>query len=238
VELDQSLNASKFSGQDLAGLPVGEKKWVGDVPFVFPGTDARGNNHIDLKPSWLRAGFIPDGSGAYSVDTDAARWIGALGPDPARIQFRVANARYLNLHLLAAADGAPNTVPIVTAQFFRSGAGHPVDFPMRVPLFTASSQASHAVPLRLANGQEGQMFLVTIPLEPESLSRFSDTDTVEIELTKQVQLFRTFPDPMYCSSHGAGLPSGVHVFAMTLERPAIDFEFEPDRFAHIWTAPD
>src|SRR5262245_41636324 len=37
--------------------------------------------------------------------------------------------------------------------------------------------------------------------------------------------------------HGAGLPSGVHVFGVTLERPAVEVDFQPDQVAHIWTAP-
>src|SRR5947208_16110670 len=37
--------------------------------------------------------------------------------------------------------------------------------------------------------------------------------------------------------HGAGLPSGVHVFGITLERPAVEVDFQPDQVAHIWTAP-
>src|SRR5262249_25696190 len=32
-------------------------------------------------------------------------------------------------------------------------------------------------------------------------------------------------------------PSGVHVFAITLERPAVEVDLQPDAFAHVWTAP-
>jgi hypothetical protein len=37
--------------------------------------------------------------------------------------------------------------------------------------------------------------------------------------------------------HGAGLPSGVHIFGVTLERPAVEVDLQPDQVAHIWTAP-
>jgi hypothetical protein len=36
----------------------------------------------------------------------------------------------------------------------------------------------------------------------------------------------------------AGLASGVHVFAATLEKPAVEVDLQPDKFAHIWTAPE
>src|SRR5262249_34841145 len=45
------------------------------------------------------------------------------------------------------------------------------------------------------------------------------------------------PDATYYSMHGAGLPSGVHVYGVTLERPAVEVDFQPDQVAQIWTAP-
>src|SRR5205807_1734086 len=56
-------------------------------------------------------------------------------------------------------------------------------------------------------------------------------------LTKKVRTFRGYPDPIQYSQHGAGLPSGVHVFGITLERPAVEVDLQPDTFAHVWTAP-
>ena len=56
----------------------------------------------------------------------------------------------------------------------------------------------------------------------DGVSAFSDLDHLEFELTKQVRTYRGFPDPIQYSQHGAGLPSGVHVFGITLERPAIE----------------
>ena len=93
------------------------------------------------------------------------------------------------------------------------------------------------MPIKFASGAEGQLHLVTIPLEPEGLASFSDLEFLDFELTKEVHVYRAFPDPCYYSQHGAGLPSGVRVFGMTLERPAVEVEFQPDQFAHIWTAP-
>jgi hypothetical protein len=37
--------------------------------------------------------------------------------------------------------------------------------------------------------------------------------------------------------HSAGLPSGVHVYGITLERPPVEVDFQPDQVAHVWTAP-
>src|SRR5262249_19123258 len=152
---------------------------------------------------------------------DTARWRGALGRDPARLQFRVPKGNYSKLHLLAAFSGEADTVPLVTAQFYRANAGHPVNFTGRVPLFSAPASVQ-ALPVQLANGTRGNLHLVTIPLDPNGTAAFSDQDHLEFELTKQVRIHRSFPDPIYYSSHGAGLPSGIHVFAISLERPQVE----------------
>lgn len=236
VGLGHDLNAAQFKGAAIkrdslpgAGKPIA----VGGIPFVLPAADERGRTHIDLKPSWLRCGLV-EGSWdpAYG---DLVRWRGATDRDPARMQFRIPNGQYSKLHLLAAFTGEADTTPIVTAQFYRDYAGHPVNFVGKVPAFGAASPAS--LPLQLASGAKGNLHVVTIPLEPNGTAPFSNQQYLEFELTKEVHIYRAFPDPTYYSMHGAGLPSGVHVFGVTLERPAVEVDFQPDQVAHVWTAP-
>jgi hypothetical protein len=233
VGLDHDLNTDKFKGEAIK-LPAADKPVVvGGVPFVLPKVDEKGRTHIDLKPSWLPCG-LAEGSWdpAYG---DLARWRGATARDPGRIQFRVPNGQYTKLHLLAAFSGEADTTPIVTAQFFRDHAGHPVNFAGKVPTFQMGAQ--NGLPVQLAGGAKGNLHLVTIPLDPNGTAAFSDRPYLEFELTKEVHIYRAFPDPTYYSMHGAGLPSGVHVFGVTLERPAVEVDFQPDQVAHIWTAP-
>jgi hypothetical protein len=236
VELGHDLNTAQFKGETVKRetLPAaGKAVAVGGVPFVLPAPDERGRDHIDLKPSWLRCGLVEGGwDPAYG---DLVRWRGATDRDPARIQFRVPNGQYSKLHLLAAFTGEADTTPVVTAQFYREYAGHPVNFAGKVPVFTAASPAG--VPLQLAGGTKGSLHLVTIPLEPNGPAAFGNQQHLEFELTKEVRIYRAFPDPTYYSMHGAGLPSGVHVYGVTLERPAVEVDFQPDQVAHIWTAP-
>lgn len=236
VGLDHDLNMAQFKGEAVKreALPaVGKPVVVGGVPFLLPAPDERGRDHIDLKPSWLRCGLV-EGSWdpAYG---DLYRWRGATDRDPARIQFRVPNGQYTKLHLLAAFTGEPDTTPVVTAQFYRDYAGHPVNFAGKVPAFTDASPTS--LPVQLAGGAKGQLHLVTIPLEPNGPAAFSNQRHLEFELTKEARIYRAFPDPNYYSWHGAGLPSGVHVYGITFERPAVQVDFQPDQVAHIWTSP-
>jgi hypothetical protein len=52
-----------------------------------------------------------------------ARWIGSGEGDPGRIPLRVGNGQYNALHLMAASDGDEPSVPVITASFYRQGAG-------------------------------------------------------------------------------------------------------------------
>lgn len=235
VGLGHDLNAAHFKGEAIKrdGLPLGKTVTIGGVPFVLPTPDERGRDHIDLKPSWLPCGFVEGGfDPAYG---DLARWQGATHRDLGRIQFRVPNGQYTKLHLLAAYTGEPDTTPAVGVQFYREYAGHPVNFSGKAPDFTAAGTTT--LPLQLAGGGKGNLHLVTIPLEPNGPAAFSDQHHLEFELTKEIRIYRAFPDPHYYSMHTAGLPSGVHVFGVTLERPAVDVDLQPDQVAHIWTAP-
>lgn len=255
VRLDNYVNATKIKGATLQrdALPQGGQDLkVQGVPFLLPTPNEQGHEHIDLKASWLRGGLVEGPHDGWEGDT--ARWRGALYRDPGRIQFRVRNARYRALHLLAAFEGEPDTTPVVTAQFYRANAGHPINYVAAAPAF--ATPGKNALPVQLAGGAKGHLYKVTILLEPvtlrtignnleiaipyetKSLDAFADQDHLEFELTKEIRVHRSYPDPIYYSQHGAGLPSGVHVFAMTLERPAVDIDWQPDRFAHVWTAPD
>jgi hypothetical protein len=238
VTLDDDLNTSQFKGvadKRNSLPPAGKPVVLGGVPFVLPAVDEKGRTHLNLKPSWLSCGLV-DGSfdPAYG---DLARWRGATARDPARIQFRIPNGQYTKLHLLATFSGEPDTTPIVTAQFYRDNAGHPVNFAGKVPAFSDAFKDKRGLPLEFAGGVRGNLHVVTIALDPNGAAAFSNQPYLEFELTKQVRIYRGFPDPTYYSMHGAGLPSGVHVWGITLERPAVEVDFQPDQVAHIWTAP-
>lgn len=226
VGLDHDLNSAQFKGEAVKVGPTDMAVEVGGVPFVLPSPDERGRTHLDLKPSWLGCGLV-EGSfdPAYG---DFARWRGACDRDPGRFRFRVPNGQYTKLHLLAAFSGEADTTPVVSVQFYREYCGHPVTF---------AGTAASAVPTLPLGSGKGKLHLVTIPLEPNGPVAFSDQRHLEFELTKEVRVYRAFPDPNYYSMHQAGLPSGVHVFGVTLERPAVEVDFQPDQVAHIWTAP-
>lgn len=215
--------------------PPGEEACVRGVPFVFPGPDLDGNDHVDVGKSTLRQanyeGYSPSSGGPMS------RWVGASERDPTRIQLRFANGAFSALHLVAASDGRDDSVPVVTAAFYRPGAGFAQTFAGRAPLATTTAGVT-ALPVRLADGRAVALHHLTIPLDPGLLSSFGDLDVVELELTKETRLYRNYPDPITYGVHQAGLPSSVHVYAATLEEAPITFEWRPARFGHVWQSPE
>ena len=209
----------------------------GNIPFVFPTPDKNGNDHIDLGKSWAKFTAIK-GYIAANFGTFGGRWISADRIDPSRFCLYVPYARYKALHIIGSYDGEKYNVPVITAQFYRPNAGHPVNFSGNVPVYSAKAKGIEVFPVKLKNGQSANLFHVIIPIDPGKMDWFSDLKLVGLELTKEVKPYRAYPDPLEYSWHGAGLPSGVHIYAATLEAVETDIDIRPDAVGHVWTAPE
>jgi hypothetical protein len=240
LDLGGFVNASVLAdGQAVATGPVDQADQPAEldgVPFRFPAVDEKGDDHLDLAPSWMRFGALAGYFDARS-GTFGGRWTGANRIDPSRFCMYVPYGQYKALHLIAAYDGRPDTVPTVTAQFYRPDAGAPMSFSAEVPLYSGKSRHAKAFPVKLADGRKANLFHVVIPIDPDKMAWFSDLPRVGLELTKAVQPYRGYPDPLEYSVHAAGLPSGVHIYAATLEEAAVAVDPQPDAPSHIWTAP-
>jgi hypothetical protein len=236
VRLDGYANARTFlhgAAVKPGSLPAGNPASAEGIPFLFPAVNIEGHDHLDISRSLYRQANLEGYMPSYEH-----RWIGSSKRDPARIQLRIPNGQYDALYLVAASDDRPDHVPLITAMFFRPGAGFAESFAAHVPLAEAQSAGANRVPVTLTDGKQANLWLVKIPLDPGRLSVFADMDIVEVELTKQVHLFRSYPDPFIYGYHQGGRASAVHVYGMTLGEVPVGFRFEPDRFGHVWTAPE
>lgn len=243
ISIDGHVNSGLLAGEkvDRASLPRAaansESPTLHGVPFSFAKNSA-GNDHIDVGQSWARFGELP-GYIASNFGALGGRWISADRIDPSRICLYVPQGRYKALHLVAVADGRDDSVPVVTAQFYRPDAGHPLNFSAEVPAMRGESKGEgEPVNIRLENGKSAKLYHVKIPLDPDAFSWLSDLPRIGLEITKKVQFFRGYPDPLEYSWHAAGLPSSVQIYAMTLERVDVDVDVVPDSFGHVWTAPE
>ncbi|MBI4028061.1 MAG: hypothetical protein HY360_23965 [Verrucomicrobia bacterium] len=236
IRLAGYSNARRFAGDAMVqrdSLPSPDVTvTVGNIPFVFPGVNPEGNDHLDIGRSLYRhanmEGYFP----AYEQS-----WAGSAYRDPARIQLRIPNGQYDSIYLVAASDEDDAAIPLVTAMFYRPSAGFAECFEGAVPLATEKNAEALPLPVRLSNGRQANLWLVKIPLDPARLTSFADLDIVEVELTKKAYPFRAYPDPAIYGWHQGGRPSAVHIYAATLGVAPVGFEWMPDKFGHVWTTP-
>ena len=242
VALDSVANSKtllvldgKPVGLTQDALPAADRPvLVNDIPFVFVDTAATdGMDHVDVGESLFdrrnaKGGYIGAGKS----------WAGAAAKTPGRIQIAdVPSRRYCALHVIAGADGEDVNVSMFTAVFYRPQAGFPKSFEVQVPLCSADEADAVPLEVELTDGSKTNLWLVSIPLDPAQLNSFRDLEKIEVELAKGMQMMRSDGDPYYYSSHPAGLPSGVHIYAMTLQQCEVDFHIEPVRPAHVFTSP-
>lgn len=243
IRLDSYARDRNLTGRDgheigvrRDSLNFGATVEIDDIPFSFVDPDVTGGpDHIDVGRSLVRQGSL---EGHSPMEARGPRWHGSFFVDPARIQLRIPNGRYRSLHIIAGYDDEPDSVPLISAQFYRPQAGNSMSFEAVVPSVHSTRTDVKPLPVTLDNGKKVNLWLVTIELDPGMLSAFADMGYLELELTKKIHQFRSFPDPIHYGWHGGGLPSGVHVYALTLQRPAVHMEVTPRVFGDVWQYPE
>lgn len=158
--------------------------------------------------------------------------------DPRMPFLRVPKADYVAAHLLARAADAPDTGNRITLRAGAFGAPHGQartwDFTGRVPRIT---EKGVAVRQDERSGPGGRWFHVRLPM-PESFAQDVVGDLLEIELTKEVRLARRSPDPCRFRERPLGLPSGVEIAAITLEKSPLQMVVASRKPGHVFVAPE
>jgi len=245
VRLGGACNAAAGKLLDSAAIPhFWQTVSVAAIPFEFPQPKTGGSDHVDVGESLFH---YRNQSGYFDANTT---WPEPGSLDPARIRFSVPNRPWRRLWLVAASDGQPNKAPIVTARFYRPRAGFAVDAAAEVPTLTARSARGVAraggtgvppvrLPVTLADGKSGSLWLVPIELDSVTIaSRFREEHTLSLELTKQVHDWRAYPDPCVYDRFQGGPPSGVRIFAMTLEEAPVKLIASSNRTGNAFVSPE
>ena len=173
---------------------------------------------LDLSMSWNTASCRL----GYTACHARERWPNPLAKTPFRYQFRVPADDYDAMHVVCTADPKrADTVPRFTVQFHRwtsaySGAGRPMNFPSG----------------DLPNAPKGEERV--IPLSGDLTTEFGPDSCMNFELTKDVEVYRTYPDPLNHSWHGSGLPSSAKVKSIRLHRAPVKLSFDPAQLAGIF----
>ncbi|MGB2819697.1 MAG: hypothetical protein WBF17_01850, partial [Phycisphaerae bacterium] len=157
--------------------------------------------------------------------------------DPQMPMLRVPLADYCAAHLLAVADDGPELTSSFTlrcGRFNRNGNAQNVQFDFRgsAPRRNEAGQADSKSVVRAPGGP---LFHVRVPM---TYAFAQDIDKyIEIELTKEVRLARRCPDPCRFRHRALGLPSGVRIAAITLERSGIQMKVGSAETGHAFVGP-
>ncbi len=189
-------------GHLLAGPGAPEQKVVEGVPF-----EVRGGEALSLAqagwPEWEK-----DPGSFYEAYDAGARYIG----DPRLPLAQAPKADYVAAHLLAHATddpGATSSRVVLRAGRRLAGAG------------VNSQVALYDFGAEVPRGKELQV--VRIPFT-EAFAHWIEGDVLDLELTKELRLAVRSPDPCRFRWRPLGLPSGVKVAAVTLEKSPLQFQ--------------
>jgi len=183
--------------------------------------------------------------GRNSMSRNAQIYSSALKADPRKVKFSVPNRFYSELRLVCFSDTAPGQTRTLTTRLFEPPWGYAADFATPIPAWNAPPAPQAApLPVRVKkNGKEleGRLWLVRIPLDPCKARDFiadPARPSLNIELTKEVHLIRSYPDPFVYDKFPVGLPTAAHVLAATLVRTPVEIRVEPEKACWLFERPE
>lgn len=236
--LDGLVNASSFVDRDSLKSDKAGFVNVGGVPFLLPSVEA-GRDHVDVGVSLYRYnrqwGYDP-------ASKPTTTYIGPQAYDPSELKFYVPHASYSRVWILAAADGEPDSTPILTVRFFKPGIGWEVDSARAVPEWAATNAPSYArrVDVVMKDGKPG--FLWAIPIDIDSGALAGDYRDqgllMAVELTKQTYDFVAYPDPCSYGSFQGGLPSSARVYGVTFEKAPVSAYGTGEQRGNLYPFPE
>lgn len=214
VPLDDFCNGGALSYPTGWEAGRGKVVQVAGVPFLISG-GSKTEDHVDLAPSVYlhRLGNFSAGDSRESV-------VAPEEIERARFTLRIPERTYRRAWVLAVADNDSTTTPVLTVRFYKPRTSWVVDAAATVPFFETKTSAAgaHRIPFTGTDpanaGGAGSLWLLPIDLDAAALAA---EPMVCLELTKEIHQYRSWPDPAYFNSYPGGLPSGVRVYAITLE---------------------
>jgi hypothetical protein len=83
----------------------------------------------------------------------------------------------------------------------------------------------------------GKLVMLTIPLRLSAAQDFEDGRALDVDITKDLRLALRQPDPCRYVIRPLGLPSGVHVFAMTFKRADVRLRLTSSEPGNVFNEP-
>ncbi len=221
---------------DLSGLelPIADKRIaIGNIPFDLVSRPDADNLFLKSAewPDWKA-----DPSSYYSAYDKGPETPG----DPRRPLFKIPVGDYSAVYLLAACENDPSYSQTVS---FRIGAMDGArrvtlhDFSAVVPRFNETKKRSTDI-VQTIPVKQGNLFVVRVPLGLAFAQDFDDEWAFDVEVTKELHLAVRRPDPCRYQIRPIGLPSGVHIYGMTLQRAPVQMKVTGSEPGHVFNRPD
>lgn len=187
---------------------------VEGIPFIT-STGVHGEDALDVGQSVY---LYRSGAGRAGEPSEGAREPEQM--DVTRLTMRVPRRTWRRAWVLAGSDDDPTHVPVLTVRLYVPGTSWTVDATTQVPTYETTTSTQHAkrVAWEKAGGKIKSLWLLPIELDAAALAA---QPMGALELTKAIHPYRSYPDPVYYGSYPAGLPSGVHVYGVTLEEAPV-----------------
>jgi hypothetical protein len=219
------VDLTPFAHDRPAAVLGKESFTVAGVPFELA---AGGQGLVDLhKAQWIEQKTDPqDTYENYEGGPPVVH-------DPRMPFLRVPSEDYVAVHVLATTDDDPATTPNFTLRAGRYGHSAQVvfhSFPATVPRKAEAGKTAPAL-----QTPAGPFFHVRVPVTEAFAQDINPW--IEIELTKEVRLARRVPDPNRLRSRPLGLPSGVRIAALTLERSPLQMRVTSKEGGHAFVQP-
>lgn len=208
-----------------------------NIPFRLVKKSGAGN--LFLKPiGWSAVKNEDDEYPGY-----IARYDSKPDPkkpaDPTRARVEIPVGDYQTLWLLAATDNDAALSDVVT---FRVGIAEGQarvtyhDVVARIPRAGDKTVSLPNVVKTIAT-PTGNIYLIRVPFAKAISQDFKDRLGMELDITKELRIAINLPDPNRFQLRPLGLPSGVHIYGLTLERSPILMEVTATEPGNVFNQP-
>ena len=237
LDLTGHCNAKLAELADVGNKPAsdsrGQVRFFG-IPFHMISPLKGGPDHVDLSVTkWRRSK-----ADLYNM-AEAYAEMNAFHGDPAKVMLRVPRDYYTDLYVLAFSVPSEKTTPSFSLRMGNFQRGLLEMATAGVPMWdTRPHEAADSNVRPVANTG---LWFVRVPINPANVQHAlrsqeinPERSWIDIDLSKNVQLFRAYPDPYTACMVPLGLPSGVKILAATLKKSPVEMFVDSAEIAHVF----
>jgi len=224
------LGLDLYLNNDFSIKISSEKVKIDKIPFLL-GKFGKNNNLFMKNAEWIEHKNDPS---SYYGAFEQGEWFAG---DPARPFFRIPSDDYTAIWLLAVTDKNKALSEDISLRIGKvSGQQHGMfrlyDFQSKIPRSDAKNGINV---INTIKTDSGNLFLVRVPIGLALSQDFNNFMT--LDLSKGLKLAVRQPDPARFRIRPLGLPSGVHLFGMTLERAPVKLSVSSPESGNVFNAP-